>query len=90
MDGMIPEMRMESVCTRNGTWEPDPGQLNCTPRRTTTYTVDESPHPPDVVHYIVAGGIASIVILFLIIVIVTAVGLMIRLKTMSFNIRKLK
>ena len=34
MDGMIPEMRMESVCTRNGTWEPDPGQLNCTLRRT--------------------------------------------------------
>ncbi len=87
MDGMIPEMRMESVCTRNGTWEPDLGQLNCTPR---TYTVDASPYPPDVVHYIVAGGIAGIVILFLIIVIVTAVGLMIRLKTMSFHIRKLK
>ncbi len=34
MDGMIPEMRMESVRTRNGTWEPDPGQLNCTPRMT--------------------------------------------------------
>ena len=31
MDGMIPDMRMESVCTRNGTWEPDPKKHNCTP-----------------------------------------------------------
>ncbi len=92
MDGMIPEMRMESVCTRNGIWEPDPRQLNCTPRMTAT--VGASLHPTDGVPYnnIVAGVVTGIIFLFLIIVVVVTAGIIIRLnfKTMSFSIRKLK
>ncbi len=85
MNGMIPEMRMESVCTRNGTWEPDPRQLNYTSTTTTTL----SSHSTDDVHYnIVAGVITGIIILFLIIVLVITAGIIIRLKTKSFSIRK--
>ena len=83
MDGMVPEMRMESVCTKNGTWEPDPGQLNCTSTTTTLLS-----HPTDGVRYIVSGVITGIIILFLIIVLLITAGIIIRLKTKSFSIRK--
>ncbi len=85
MDGMVPEMRMESVCTKNGTWEPDPGQLNCTPKMTHA-NVGTSSHPTDGVPYIVAGVVTGIIFLFLIIVLVITAGIIIRLKITSFFI----
>ncbi len=90
---MIPEMRMESVCTRNGTWELDPEQVNCTPKMTHP-TVGTSSHPTDGVLYnnkiIVAGVITGIIFLFLIIVLIITAGIIIRLKITSFFIRKPK